>query len=68
MHTVAAPEAPTRLTAWRSPSKGEQPTLAWAVVTGAEGTTATAQCADMRDASQCAQETFWRATAEGAYQ
>lgn len=66
MHTVAAPEVPTRLTARRSPGSGSQRALA--IVTGERGTTAQAQCADMREASQCAQETFWRATAEGAYQ
>lgn len=65
MHRPSELEAPVSLIARRAP-RGRG--LGVAVVTGASGTRCAARAESLRDATVCAQETFWLTTAEGAYQ
>ena len=68
MHAPLAFETPLFLTARRLPSAGGRQRLVVAVVVGEGGTTCSATASSIRDAAVSAQETYWRATAEGAYQ
>lgn len=64
MRKPAEPEAPRSLHGRRA--KGLNGSVA--VVIGEAGTTCSAFAPSLQDASIAAQEVFWLATAEGAYQ
>lgn len=68
MHKLLEPEAPVSLTGRRRPPSAGRQRLAIVYVVGERGTTCSATTGTLMDSTVCAQETFWRTTAEGAYQ